>query len=166
MREGKIATFSSANDLSPSTSNVPIPDDSTFTFVFKYAPTGKYYERLSTGQIKPITCDCVNQKEFGAVINQVGAGNPPTDFADVINDFPALPIWQYNAVGHYSAIFPGNPMTPNKTLLDLQQPSRNFGFASVEYVSAGQIDVWTFDPAGVAADTILKLLSLRILVVN
>jgi len=165
MRVGKIHSYSGANDLNPNSSNVPIPDNSNYTTVFKYVPTGVYYERLSTGAIKPITCDCVNQKEFGAVINQVGLA-VPTVFYDVINEFPAPPVWQYNGVGSYSAIFPGNPLTSGKTLIDLQQPNRNFGFASVEYVSAGQLDFWTQDPAGVPSDTILKLLSLRILVVN
>lgn len=165
MRVGKIHGYSGANDLNPSSSNVPIPDNSNYTTVFKYVPTGIYYERLSTGAIKPITCDCVNQLEFGAVINQVGAV-PPVVFYDVIDELPAPPVFAYNGVGSYSAIFPGNPLTLGKTLLDLQQPARNFGFASVEYVSPGQIDFWTFDPLGVPSDTILKLLSLRILVRN
>jgi hypothetical protein len=150
MRQGKIATFSRSQDIDDSLSNVPIPDDSTYTTVFKSAVTGYYYERLNTGEIKKITC-CVNEGSFSVNLGQLGL-NPPVQISPA-SDF-GVATAGYVGVGVYDLAFVGSPF-PVGTKVSISQPSPVVGFVTASRLNAQTIRVQSFDNLFAPSDSIL-----------
>lgn len=157
MRTGKINTFPRSQDIDSLLSNVPIPDNSNYTTVFKSATTGYYYERLSTGQINKITC-CKNESSFVVNISQAGI-LPPTAVA-VVNDFTP-PSSAYIGVGIYNIAFAGTPFA-GVTTVEIAQPSPVVGFARAIILNPQTIQIQTFDNTFVPADGVLTGETLRV----
>ena len=151
MRTGKINTFPRPEDINSLLSNVPVPDNSNYTTVFKSAITGYYYERLSTGQINKITC-CKNESSFIVNISQSGVASP-TAVAVVLDIVPAGT--SYIGVGVYNIAFGGAPFSGN-VAASIAQPSPAVGFARVIILNPQTVQVQTFNNAFAPSDNILS----------
>lgn len=157
MRAGKINTFPRPEDINSLLSNVPIPDNSNYTTVFKSAITGYYYERLSTGQINKITC-CKNEVSFVVNVSQVGLA-PMTAVPIVTDIVPSGSA--YVGVGVYNIAFAGAPFA-GVVAVDIAQPSPAVGFARAIVLNPQVIQVQTFDNTFAPSDNILSGQTLRV----
>jgi len=158
MRVGKIHEYAGAASINSSTSVVPIPDNANYTTVFKSSHTGYYYERLSTGQIRKITC-CQNELNYSANIYQAGVAAPTVN--ELSNDF-AAPVLSYVAQGIYDLSFANANFAEATTSVILGNPTPSVGFARARIQNVSTIRVRSYDSVLALADDILDGVSLII----
>ena len=158
MRVGKIHGYSGANDLSSTLSVVPVPDNSNYTTVFKYVPTGYYYERLSTGVIRKVTCCKGNENNFVVNLSQAGVAVPTGVL--ITGDIVPSGV-SYVGVGVYQIAFAGSPFT-NPVAISIANPSPAVGFARAIVKNAQTLEIQTFDNTFAPADSILTGETLRV----
>jgi hypothetical protein len=164
MRVGKLPTYASHN-------TVPIPDVSSFDFIYKLSTDGLVYGKKSDGTTYLIQGASSNSKIWLGKISQEGT-NAPTAIVG-LNTLGVNLTFSRQLAGIYTIQATGNPFTVNKTFINQNErfvkPGPIKGGVKVTRGSANVIAIYTTEDNGSGgnpADDCLINCTIKIEVVN